>query len=279
MGNGSDEILSFCFQAYCDARTPAVIADVTYGFYAIFAGLYGAPVKKVPLLEDFSLDPATFAACGGTVFIANPNAPTARTLPLAGVEDILRANPGNIVVVDEAYVAFGAQSAIPLVPKYPNLVVVQTMSKSRSLAGARVGYAVANPARIAELNLIKFSCNPYNLNSYSMAAAVAALADDAYYEACIGKIKKARDFTVAGLTARGFSVLSGDANFVTAKAGFAGGAEYARALREKGVLVRHFPVPRIEGYVRITVGTEPMMQALLDATDKIMAERGVARGA
>ncbi|HWR22252.1 MAG TPA: histidinol-phosphate transaminase, partial [Feifaniaceae bacterium] len=271
-GNGSDELLAFCFQAFCGADTPACYADITYGFYKVFARIYGVPSIIVPLDDAFNLDPADYRPAGGTVFIANPNAPTGMAIGLDAIESILKANPEHVVVIDEAYVDFGAKSAVPLVHSYENLVVVQTMSKSRSLAGARIGFAIANEALISDLNAMKFSFNPYNLNRLSLLAAEAAIADAAYFAACTKTIKEVRAYTAEELTRRGFTVLKSHANFVFAKPPRMGGEAYYQKLREKGVLVRHFSQDRIREYVRVTIGTQEQMRRLLQATDELWGE-------
>lgn len=272
LGNGSDEILSFCFQAFCDADTPACYADITYGFYKVFARIYGVNSILVPLDEAFQLDPADYRPAGGTVFIANPNAPTGQAIGLDAIESILKANPEHVVVVDEAYVDFGAESAVKLVHSYGNLVVVQTMSKSRSLAGARIGFAIASEALISDLTSMKFSFNPYNLNRLSLLAAEAAIEDVEYFAACTKAIQEVRAYTVEELNKRGFIVLPSSANFVFAKPDRMGGEAYYQKLKEKGVLVRHFAQDRIRDYVRITIGTKEQMQALLQATDQLWRE-------
>lgn len=272
LGNGSDEILSFCFQAFCDADTPACYADITYGFYKVFARIYGVNSIVFPLDEAFQLDPADYRPAGGTIFIANPNAPTGQAIGLDAIESILKANPEHVVVVDEAYVDFGAESAVKLVHSYGNLVVVQTMSKSRSLAGARIGFAIANEALISDLISMKFSFNPYNLNRLSLLAAEAAMEDADYFAACTKAIQKVRAHTAEELNKRGFTVLPSSANFVFAKPDLLGGETYYQRLKEKGVLVRHFAQDRICDYVRITIGTKEQMQQLLQATDELWRE-------
>ncbi len=272
LGNGSDEILAFCFQAFCDTDTPACYADITYGFYKVFARIYGVPSIIVPLDDEFRLDPADYRPAGGTVFIANPNAPTGMAIGLDAIESILKANPEHVVVIDEAYVDFGAESAVKLVHSYENLVVVQTMSKSRSLAGARIGFAIANKALISDLNSMKFSFNPYNLNRLSLLAAEAAIADTKYFAGCTKAIQEVRAYTAGELKKRGFTVLPSYANFVFANPCRMGGETYYQKLKEKGVLVRHFSQDRIRDYVRITIGTKEQMQRLLQATDELWLE-------
>ena len=273
LGNGSDELLAFSFQAFCDRANPPVFADITYGFYEVYARINFVAPKIIPLNPSFQLDAPDYFGAGGTVFVANPNSPTGCAVPLRDIEDILKNNPDNAVVVDEAYAAFGAESAVPLIPRYDNLVVIHTMSKSKNLAGARLGYALANAALIADLNTMKFSFNPYNVGRLSMAAAVAAMKDADFYAGCVSAVIRTREYTAAELARRGFFVLPSSANFIFAKPGFTDGREYYLGLKEKGVLVRHFAQERIKDFVRITIGGEDQMRALLAATDELMNER------
>ena len=270
LGNGSDELLAFAFQAYCDAAAPAVYADITYGFYSVFARANCVGSRVIPLDESFNIVPSDYFNAGGTVFIANPNAPTGLALEPRDIEDIIIHNPDNIVVIDEAYAAFGVQSAAPLINKYANLIVVHTMSKSKNLAGARVGYAFADRGLIADLNAMKFSFNPYNVNRLSLLAAKAAMEDGAYYNDCVRKLIKTREQAMDDLIDRGFEVRHSKTNFLFAKPCFTGGEQYYLDLKERGVLVRHFSQERIKDYVRITIGDDKQMKALLAATDEMM---------
>lgn len=272
LGNGSDELLAFCFQAFCDADTPACYADITYGFYKVFARIYGVPSIVVPLDETLTLAPSGYCPAGGTVFLANPNAPTGQAIGLAEIERILKANPEHVVVMDEAYVDFGAESAVKLIRAYENLVVIQTMSKSRSLAGARIGFAIANEALIADLSAMKFSFNPYNLNRLSLLAAEAAILDTKYFAGCTEAIRETRAYTTEELSKRGFLVLPSQANFVFVKPARMSGEAYYQGLKQKGVLVRHFQEPRIKEYVRISIGTTEQMERLFAATDELWRE-------
>ena len=273
--NGSDEALAFCFQAFC-ARG-AAFPDVTYGFYPVFAGLYGVPKRIVPLREDFSVAVGDYAGLPHTLFIANPNAPTGLALSLGELEALLAQDPGRLVVVDEAYVDFGAESAVALLPKHGNLLVVGTFSKSRCLAGARLGFAVGSPALIADLNTVKFSFNPYNVNRLTLAAGAAALADPGYFDACVGKIRENRAAAGAALKALGFALTDSRANFLFAQTprGLSG-PDYCAALRARDILVRRWDSPRIRDHVRITVGAAGEMDALVAATKEILEERGAA---
>ncbi|MBR4728225.1 MAG: histidinol-phosphate transaminase [Clostridia bacterium] len=270
--NGSDEILNFAFMAFCDAAHPAVFPDITYGFYPVFAALNGVPATVLPLRDDLTIDPDALAAAKGTIFLANPNAPTGIALPRAAIEALLAADPDRVVVVDEAYVDFGAESCVPLIKTYDNLLVTQTFSKSRSLAGARLGFGVGCEALINDLNTIKYSTNPYNVNRMTMAAGVGALAEEAYTRANCAAIIENRAFAADGLRALGFELTDSRANFLFAKHPRFGGEAFYQALRARGILVRHFSTERIKNYNRITVGSRAQMQALLDAAAAILEE-------
>ncbi len=267
--NGSDEILNFAFMAFCDEKHPAAFADITYGFYPVFAQLNGVPYDIIPLKDDFSIDPEDYIGLNRTIFIANPNAPTGLALPLKEIERIVASNPDNVVVVDEAYVDFGAESAVSLIHRYDNLLVTQTFSKSRSLAGGRLGFGIACEALIRDLNTVRYSTNPYNVNSMTMAAGVAAIQDDDYMKRNCRTIMENRAYTMEGLEKLGFEVLPSMTNFVFARHPRVDGQAVYAALREKGILVRHFSLPRIRDYNRITIGTKEQMDALLQALKTI----------
>ena len=267
--NGSDEILNFAFMAFCDAEHPAVFPDISYGFYPVFAQLNGIPYTEIPLREDFTVDVDAIMATPGTVFLANPNAPTGIRLPVSEVERIVAASPDRVVVVDEAYVDFGEESCLPLVSRYDNVLITQTFSKSRSLAGGRLGFGVAQASLIADLNTVKYSTNPYNVNSLTAAVAMGTLLDPGYTKANISAIKATRAYTVEALTERGFTVLPSEANFVFAAHPDMDGEALYLGLKQRGVLVRHFTKPRIAEYNRITIGTREQMDALLAAIDDI----------
>ena len=269
-GNGSDENLFFALRAFCDADHPLAYADITYGCYGVWCGLMHIPSHIIPLKEDFTLDPKDYYGLNQTIVIANPNAPTGIALPRAEIEGILKANPNNVVIVDEAYVDFGGESCVPLIDQYDNLLVVQTFSKSRQLAGARLGLAMGNAALIADLNRVKFSLNPYNINRLTLKAGQAALEDTAYFEKTRTAIMDTRAWTMQQLTDRGFTVLDSRANFVFASTERINGGVLYKKLKENGILVRHFDAPRIENWLRITIGTPEQMQALMDAVDKIL---------
>ena len=269
-GNGSDEILGFAFRAFCDQNAPLQFADLTYGFYPALCGLYGIPFKVVPLEEDFTLNIEPYKNCGNNVIIANPNAPTGMNLPLSAIEEVAASNPDRVVMVDEAYVDFGGESCVSLLPKYENLVIIQTFSKSRSLAGARVGFAIANPELIADMNRIKYSFNPYNVNRLSILAGAAAMRDWDYTKECTGRICKTREKTTEALRALGFTVLDSKTNFIFAKSGDMPGKVYFDGLREAGILVRRWDSERIRDYVRISIGSEEEMETFVEETKKLV---------
>ena len=269
-GNGSDENLFFALRAFCDEQHPLAYADVTYGCYSVWCNLMHIPSHILPLEADFSIDPTKYYGLNETIVIANPNAPTGLALPRSAIEGILKSNPNNVVIVDEAYVDFGGESCVPLIHQYDNLLVVQTFSKSRQLAGARLGLAMGNAALIADLNRVKFSLNPYNINRLTLKAGEAALKDTAYFDATRQKIMDTRAWTAKELANRGFSLTDSRSNFLFARTDRMEGGALYRALKEKGILVRHFDSPRIADYLRITIGTQAQMEALIKALDEIL---------
>lgn len=271
--NGSDEVLNFCFRAFCGPNSPAAFADITYGFYSVFAELNGVPYSVIPLKEDFSLDPEDYVGLGKNVFIANPNAPTGLAISLDEIEKIADSNPDNIVLIDEAYVDFGGQSAIPLIRKHQNLIVTQTFSKSRSLAGARVGFTAACPEIIDDLYRVIYSTNPYNLSRTNLAAAIGALSDEEYTIANCQKIISVRSKTARELRKLGFTLTDSLANFIFAKSDRIGGKELYELLKAEGILIRHFNKPRISDYVRITIGSAEDMEVLTKTIAKILERR------
>lgn len=271
--NGSDEILNFAFMAFCDREHGAIFPDITYGFYSVFAELNGVPYEEIPLNDDFTINVEDYIGANKTIFIANPNAPTGIALSLDEIERIVASNPDNVVVIDEAYVDFGAESAVTLIPKYKNLLVTQTFSKSRSMAGARLGFGVGCPELIADLNMIKYSTNPYNINSMTMAAGIGTLEDSEYTRKNCQSIVENREYTTAALKKLGFILTDSKANFIFAKHNAIDGGELYKKLRERGILVRHFTKPRIEQYNRITVGSREQMEDLLTAISEILEEK------
>ena len=269
--NGSDEVLNFAFMAFCDQHIPAVFADITYGFYPVFATLNNVPYREIPLQEDLTIRTEDYLQASGTIFIANPNAPTGIALGRDRIEEILQANPWNVVVVDEAYTDFGAESCIPLIRKYDNLLVTQTFSKGRSLAGGRLGYGAANPELIRDLETIRYSTNPYNLDSMTLAAGAACLEHDDYNMQNCRTIMQTRDNTREALKKLGFEVPESKANFLFARHPEISGEELYLRLKEKGILIRHFNVERIRDYNRISVGTAEQMDAAVEAVKDIVA--------
>ncbi|MCQ2433455.1 MAG: histidinol-phosphate transaminase, partial [Clostridia bacterium] len=252
--NGSDEILNFAFMAFCDDKRPAVFPDITYGFYSVFAALNHIPYTEIPLREDFTINVDDYIGCKKNIFIANPNAPTGIALPLSEIERIVKSNPDNLVVVDEAYVDFGAESAISLTKKYDNLLVTGTFSKSRSMAGARLGFGIACKDLIRDLNTVKYSTNPYNINRMTMAAGIGALTDDDYFKKNCEAVKATRKWTTDALRSLGFRVLDSQTNFVFAEHPGKDGGELYQKLKENGILVRHFTSARLKNFNRITIG-------------------------
>ena len=270
--NGSDEILNFAFMAFCDEKTPAIFPDITYGFYKVFAELNCVPYREIPLNENLGINLADYTKAGGTIFIANPNAPTGLYFEPEEIEGVIKANPDNIVVVDEAYVDFGNKSCVPLIKKYDNLLVTQTFSKSRSMAGARLGFGVGSKALIQDLNTIKYSTNPYNINKMTMAAGIGALMDEQYTRENCEQICKNREFTKMALADMGFEVTDSKANFLFAKHPKISGEKIYTELRKRCILVRHFTKERIADYNRITIGTKEQMDQFLHAIDEILEE-------
>ncbi len=270
--NGSDEILNFAFMAFCDEHHPAVFPDITYGFYPVFAELNRVPYTEIPLNPDFTINVGDYIGVGKTVFIANPNAPTGIALPLSDIESIVRSNPDNVVVIDEAYVDFGAESAVSLTRRYDNLLVTQTFSKSRSLAGARLGFGIGCPCLIRDLNTIKYSTNPYNVNRMTMAAGIGALTDREYFADNCRAIEQTREWTSDELRALGFTVLDSKANFVFAAHGRISGKELYLNLKQNGILVRHFDSARLTDFNRITIGSMEQMRTLISTIKKILED-------
>lgn len=270
--NGSDEVLNFAFMAFADQKNPLVFPNITYGFYPVFAQLNGIPYTEIPLKDDFTIDVNDYIGVNKTVVIANPNAPTGISLSLSDIEKIVSSNPNNVVIIDEAYVDFGAQSAVSLVDKYENLLVVQTFSKSRSMAGARLGFAIGSESLIADLNTIRYSTNPYNVNRMTDAAGTAALKDNDYYMENCKTIVNNREWTVNELQKLGFEVLPSKSNFVFAKCEKIDGEKLYLELKNRGILIRHFNKEVICQYNRITIGTIEQMQKLIDEITLILEE-------
>ncbi len=270
-GNGSDENLAHIFRAFLTDKGVA-FPDITYGFYPVLCSLIGIEYKIIPLRHDFKIAVSDYKGITCPVCIANPNAQTGIYLPPDGIEALILQNESRLVIVDEAYIDFGGISCAPLVNKYKNLIVVQTMSKSRSLAGARVGFAFACGEIIADLESVRASFNPYNINRMSMFAAEASFKDKKYFEECTQKIKLTREYAATKLKEMGFEVLPSTANFLLARHSAIGGGRLYSALKERGILVRHFSDERITDFVRISIGTDGQMAALLQAVKNILSE-------
>ena len=265
VGNGSDEVLAHAFHALFQHGKPLLFPDVTYSFYPVYCGLYGIESEALPLDEQFQIRVEDYARPNGGIIFPNPNAPTGCLLPLEAIERLLQASPDSVVLVDEAYVDFGGETAISLVNRYPNLLVAQTLSKSRSLAGLRVGFAVGHEDLIEALERVKNSFNSYPLDRLALAGAVASFEDQAYFEQTCNAVIHSREKLVAELKTLGFDVLPSAANFIFARHPQRDGAELAAALREEGVIVRHFKQQRINQFLRISIGTEEQNQALIEA--------------
>lgn len=269
--NGSDEILNFAFMAFCDKTHPIAFPEISYGFYSVFADLNGIPYVKIPLKEDFSIDYKDYVGLNKNIVIANPNAPTGLALSVSEVEEIVRSNPNNVVIIDEAYVDFGGESCVKLVDKYDNLLVTQTFSKSRSMAGARLGIGIGSETLIADLNTIKYSTNPYNVNRMTMMAGYAALCEEKYFTENCKKICKTRAEVKAELEKLGFEVLDSRTNFLFARSDKIAGEKLYEELKKRGVLVRHFKTEKIKEFNRITIGTDEQMQVFLEKVKEILA--------
>ena len=268
--NGSDEALTFAFMAFGDDDAPLVFPDITYGFYPVLAELLRVPYQTVPLDGDFRIRPEDYYDRKSTLVIANPNAPTGIALGLEEIAGILERNRDNVVLVDEAYIDFGGVSALSLLEQYDNLLIVQTFSKSRSMAGARLGFAMGSEELIRDLKTIQYSTNPYNVNRMTSAAGIAAIEARGYYDDCCGKIRQNRAWTREKLEALGFTVLPSSTNFLFARSDRIGGEELYLAMKDRGILIRHFTAERIKDFNRITIGTAEQMEQFIAALGEIM---------
>ena len=264
VSNGSDDILNFAFMAFADDRG-AAFADISYGFYPVYGELHSVSVQIIPLEADFSLDYKKYCGLNKLIVIANPNAPTGMEIPLWQIEEILKTNPDAVVLIDEAYVDFGGTSCYKMIKDYDNLLVVRTFSKSRCLAGARLGYAFGDPALIEDLEKLKYSTNPYNVNRLTMMLGCKSVDAEPYYQEVSGKIQSARAWAVEALRNLGFEVLPSKANFIFARHPAISGDCLYSGLRQRGILVRHFTKERIKDFVRITIGTQEQMEKLAEA--------------
>ena len=274
LANGSDELLFFAFMAFCDQSRPAAFPNISYGFYPVYARLLGLPYTEIPLREGFVLNPKDYCGLGKTIFIANPNAPTGRAISVDSIEEIVRTNPDHVVLIDEAYIDFGGQSCLPLIKKYDNLLVCQTFSKFRSLAGGRLGFALASPGLIADLEKIKYSTNSYNINRLTMAAAIATLDSSEYYVENSRKIQANRAYTTEKLAELGFETLPSVTNFIFTRCPAVDGGTLYRELKARGVLVRHWDKAEISDWCRVTIGTREQMDVFLEKVRDIIKGAG-----
>ena len=273
VGVGSDDVLAMSFLTFFNSGRPLLFPDVSYSFYEVWAECFRIPYRKVPLTEDWRIDPADYAAENGGIIFPNPNAPTGIALSAGEIRKILDANRDAVVIVDEAYVDFGAESALPLVDEYDNLLVVQTFSKSRSMAGMRIGFAIGQKELIRCLSDVRYSFNSYTMNRPSILAGAAALEDRAYFEKTVSRIINTRDSVKDELEEMGFTCLDSSANFLFVTHPDIAASELFALLREKGIYVRYFALPRIDNYLRITIGTTKQMQVLLDTLRRILRNR------
>ena len=269
VSNGSDEVLNFSFMAF--GEKGVVFPEISYGFYEVYADLYALESEKIPLKPDFSVDYQDYCGKGKMVVIANPNAPTGMSLPLSGIEKIVSSNPDSLVLIDEAYVDFGGETALPLLEQYDNLLIVRTFSKSRCLAGGRLGYAFGNPEIIADLEKIKYSTNPYNINRLTLLLGEKTVEAEAYYQEKSAEIIKTRTWTAEKLEELGFTVLPSRTNFLFAKTDRMDGGELYTALKQRGILVRHFTNLQIAQFNRITIGTKQQMERFVEIVQQILA--------
>lgn len=271
VGNGSDEVLAHIFKAFFIQQEPILYPDITYSFYPVYSQFFGVQTKQIPLNEKFEIDISDYEQENGGIIITNPNAPTSIALGLDKIEQVLKANPNRVIVIDEAYVDFGAESAVELVSRYENLVVCQTTSKSRSLAGLRVGFAIAQAHLIAALEAVKNSFNSYPIDRFAIAAAVASFEDQDYFQEQCEKVIASREKLVCNLTELGFNVLPSKANFIFATHSLHDAAQLAEKLREQGIIVRYFNKPRINQFLRITIGTDEQNQRLVDTLKMLIS--------
>ncbi len=270
VGVGSDDVLAMCFMTFFNSEDPILFPDITYSFYDVWAELFRIPYERVLLDEDFCIRPEDYRRPNGGIIFPNPNAPTGVAMPLACVEDIIKNNPHVIVIVDEAYVDFGAETAQKLLDRYENLIVVQTFSKSRSMAGMRIGFALASPELIGYLNDVKYSFNSYTMNAAALAAGAAAVRDTVYLKETVGQIIETREWIKEALRDLGFSFPDSKSNFIFATHETCPAKELFEKLKEAGIFVRYFDKPRISNYLRITIGTRPQMERLVDVLQQLI---------
>jgi histidinol-phosphate aminotransferase len=272
VGNGADEVLSFVLMSFFRRGMKIYFPDITYGFYRTYAKTYGLDMEEIPVKDDFSIDINDYMDLEGDIIFANPNNPTGKAIPIADIEKLVKKNPKRMVIVDEAYADYWGETCLPLATKYPNLVVVRTFSKSRNMAGTHIGFAIASKEIIADMNSIKFSFNPFNLNSVTMAAGIAAVKDTYYLDKCINRIVTNREQFKSDLEKLGFHVIPSKANFVFCYHDAISSSELCEKLKEEGILTRHFADEKLDKYLRITIGTEQEMAVVLIAIKEILAE-------
>ena len=272
LANGSDDVLNLAFMAFCDRDRGVAFPDISYGFYPVYANLHGIPAREIPLREGFVLAAEDYFGLKSNIVIANPNAPSGRAIPVSDIEQILRTNPDYVVVVDEAYVDFGAESCVELIRDYDNLLVCMTFSKSRSMAGGRLGFALGSPGLIEDLNKLKFSTNPYNINRLTLVAAEATLSSEDYYRNNCRTIMANREYIVKELDKLGFTTIPSLANFIFTSCPTMDGVTLYGKLKERGVLVRCWDKPDLRDYVRVTIGSRDQMDEFLNQVRAIMEE-------
>lgn len=275
VGNGSDEVLGFCFLTFFSRNSKICFPDITYGFYKVYSNTFGIDAREIPLSSDFSVSVEDYVKTNRHVILANPNAPTGLCLSTCEIEKILKADPNRLVIIDEAYVDYGNESCIPLLNRYPNLIVIQTFSKSRNLAGARIGFAVASKEIIKDMNNIKFAFNPFNLSAMALAAGAASIRDTEYLKKCVNNIIATREYTKSELQSLGFFVIPSHTNFLFVKHPLLPAAMYYKLLKENGVLTRYYDEDRIRDYLRITIGTRSEMEEVLRIT-KLILQKEIA---
>lgn len=271
VSNGSDEILAFCFLAFFNPGRAIIFPDITYSFYPVYASLFGIDYNTIPLNDDFSVPVELFTKENGGIILANPNSPTGGLLPVGEIVKILESSIDSVVIVDEAYIDYGGESVIGLIAEYPNLLVVRTFSKSRSLAGLRVGFALGNKELIEGLERIKNSFNSYTLDKLALVGAEAALDDEKYFQKTRKLVIKTREETIKQLKEQGFIIVESEANFIFIKHPRCNAPLMFQKLREKGILVRHYNQPRINDYLRVTIGTDAEMREFIEAVNSILA--------
>ncbi len=269
-GVGSDDVLAMAFMTFFNGEAPILFPDITYSFYDVWAEEFRIPYKRIPLDDSFRINPADYSCKNGGVIFPNPNAPTGAELSQAAIEEILQANPDVVVIVDEAYVDFGAESALPLLEKYENLLVVQTFSKSRSMAGMRIGFCIGNEELISYLNDVKYSFNSYTMDQLTLVTGAAAIRDDAYFKETTGKIVETREWAKKEFSRLGFHFADSKANFIFVSHETAAAKDIFRQLRERHIYVRYFDKERIDNYLRVTIGTRKEMETLFSALEEIL---------